>query len=171
MFEILRSTSILNHYLLLGLSLTLYWIQEDSSCINVTKESYQLSNVAMGDEIPFDCEDAFYQTITSNGQSALVKYNSLEASIFDIALDTIATFDFEVNSAGFNPIDNYIYCLSISSDLIRLHADGSYTNLGNLDIASNTYVGDFTSSGEFYIRGTDSIAYVVDVNTLSLIHI
>ena len=127
------------------------------------------TSASHSDAIPFDCEPAFYQVNAFNGQSVLVKYDIEESIYDDIQFDTIAIIDgFELNSAGFNPLDNFIYCLTRSNHLIRIHADGTYLDLGELDIQGNTYVGDFTATGDFYILGFSENVYVTDVTTLEV---
>jgi PKD repeat protein len=130
----------------------------DSMSMNITVLSY--------DPTPFGCKPAFYQTINAN--SSLLQY---DASNVDVGFNWIADFGYQVNATAYNPLDNYIYTIQRFGipNLIRVHADGSMIDLGDINgLPGNVYVGDITSSGEYYIKNGGITVYKVDIATLQV---
>lgn len=133
--------------------------------------TYKLQNSSIGSEldpIPFNCTSGFYHTISDGRITVMHKYT---VSDIDIEAEVIATLDFPVNATGYNPIDNFIYTIKTgTSELIRIHADGTFAILGHVDVGDTPLVADFTDEGDFYIRDTDdnSLVHILDVNTLEV---
>ena len=127
-------------------------------CSSVFGNKYSL------DTIPFDCSPAFFQTY--DNPSNLVQY---DATSVNTGFNSLINFTFNVNSTGFNPVDNYIYTIARpNNQLIRVHGDGTFVNLGQVNGLGNNYVGDFTDDGLYYVKGGGARVYVIDVNTLNV---
>lgn len=137
-----------------------------SNCLGEVDSFAREVTVFNYDPTPFGCKPAFYQTINRN--SSLLQY---DASNVDVGFNWIADFGYEVNATAYNPLDNYIYTIQRYGvpNLIRVHADGSMVDLGDLNgLPGNVYVGDITATGEYYIKNGGNTVYKVDISTMQV---
>lgn len=72
------------------------------------------------------------------------------------------------NGLGLNPVDGYLYAMSLSN-LIKINpATGAYTNLGAVSGApSNVNAGDIDNLGNYYVKGNKTTIYKINLVTLS----
>ncbi len=74
-----------------------------------------------------------------------------------------------MNSLGFNPLDNYLYMITQSADLLRVGQGGTFENLGGIDGINRSYfVGDFLRDGT-YVLGNGRTLFLVDISRMEVI--
>ncbi|MCP4437948.1 MAG: hypothetical protein GY810_03310 [Aureispira sp.] len=115
----------------------------------------------------FDCSHLFYQIYGKSAQVASI--NTVGSNFENIGEGYGAI----CKAAGYNSNDSYAYgLLHRSNQLIRIHADGSFENLGSVNAlgALDWNAGDFGDDGLFYVKaggGTDQLLGI-NVHTKSV---
>ena len=113
---------------------------------------------------PFTCDVVFYQMRNSGANSLLVKFASVSATVTPTAAIS-AIQAININSIGYNPVDNYIYGLrqqTAAPQLYRIGQSGyelvgtiSNSVPGGFDL-NTTFVptaGVFDAAGRYYFAG------------------
>ena len=111
-----------------------------------------------------DCEAGFYQTTDADGKFVRNAYDGTSLSFTQISV-----FGFKVNGTGYNIKDNFLYTVTRPGNrLIRFTFDGSYTDLGEIDI-NGAATGGFDNDGNYYLTGVgNDVISKVDVTTLAV---
>ena len=105
----------------------------------------------------FDCDPGFYQVI--KGQFA--EFDPSSGVYTPIGAD-----DSNYNAMGHRPADGYIYGIR-GKTLLRIDDSGTATPLGQLNVVSGAYTGDFGDDGLLHISRGGQDWYKVDVDTLT----
>lgn len=112
---------------------------------------------------PFNCDVVFYQMRNTGGNSQLVKFASVGATITPTAVFT-AVKGTTLNSIGYNPVDNFIYGIISSGTTPLLYRVGQtgYELVGTINnglpggfsVATFTpTAGVFDAAGRYYFAG------------------
>lgn|GEM_PF-6057375 len=97
--------------------------------------------------VTFDCQSGFYQIASDK----FLVYKTSSESYEEIGTGIGTT---ETNSYGYNTVDNHIYGLNNSKELIRINKDGSAVKLGVVTgLSERGNSADFGSNGELYCIG------------------
>ncbi len=100
---------------------------------------------------PFVCDSHFYQV--SNGQFYVLNFPGFTYS----KVGSAATVT-NLNSAGWNPADNYIYAMASNTSLRQIASDGSITTPGTITGLTAENGGDFISNDKMIVVSTGSAA-------------
>ncbi len=115
---------------------------------------------------PFTCDVVFYQMRNVGSNSLPIKFTAVNATVTPTAVYT-AVRGTNVNSIGYNPVDNYIYGLRAYTGVPQLYRIGQsgYQLVGNVITAPGgatlggsflPTAGVFDAAGRFYFTGQGS---------------
>ena len=121
--------------------------------------------------VPFPaCGPEMYISRGPNAQTNTT-LSQLDISSVPFTLTPLGQGGLPYNAIGFNPADNLIYGIEISTrNLVRVYADGTterLANIANLPAPPATPVGNSYNSGEI---GTDGYLYVMTQSTVDRIY-
>lgn len=119
-------------------------------------------------QVPFECNDQFYQVFTFQGQQ--LAYD-LVSNTFVIAPNNAGE---GYNAVGYRIADNFAYGLASTGNLLQISADGSVIDLGPVaGLAGSAQAGDFGPDGLLYIHQNAVVpAEIVgiDVDTVTAVN-
>jgi uncharacterized repeat protein (TIGR01451 family) len=107
-----------------------------------------------------------YHNSNSSGGAALRKWSTTGP----LTSSAVGTFTTSLYALAFNPVDRFLYALNPSRVLVRIDANGVLQTLGTVSLNFNASlsVGDFDSSGNYWIlQGDSGILYRININTLN----
>jgi uncharacterized repeat protein (TIGR01451 family) len=117
-----------------------------------------LTSVDFGDEQAnsfSQCEDAFQTKGGTVGSIQLFKLDMLNAELNVYPLGSTTTYH-DINSIGFNQLDNFIYGYRRDQDrFTRIDEDGKWTELTATDgfVTDDSYLGDIKSDEGYWVLG------------------
>ena len=122
-------------------------------------------------QVPFPCNDDFYQIVGDNGQ--LLTYD-LESDTVTFAPNNAGT---TLNAAGIRIADGFAYGIFTDNGaLARISLDGTVENLGPVaGLPADRYpTGDFANDGLLYVysnglNGNFNRIYAINVDTISVV--
>jgi uncharacterized repeat protein (TIGR01451 family) len=116
---------------------------------------------------PFNCDVVFYQVKNTTTVSQIVKFASVSGTITPTGVYA-GTQPTQLNSLGYNAVDNYMYALSSVTStptLVRVGASG-YASVGTINnglagglALNNTFfptAGVFDAAGRYYFAGQNT---------------
>ncbi|MGL4772524.1 MAG: DUF11 domain-containing protein, partial [Clostridium sp.] len=104
----------------------------------------------------FGCTQIGFQTIIDGSNVTFSEVNLVSGKIVQKA-----TIPLQIWCIGLNPIDGFLYGVTNTANLIRIHSDYSYDNLGvvsNLPVA-NYNTGAIDENGYYYIYSVGATRY------------
>jgi len=119
----------------------------------------------------FTCDAVTFQTVGPQLKIGTVDTTDSPASL--VYTNVGAAHANNLNAAGYNPVDNFIYAMEWSGsgapDLVRIASDGTYDTIGPLQSPGqqqNYPAGDVSPDGHLIITGTpNQTIWSVDVTT------
>ena len=126
-------------------------------------ESTRLIQASQSALPKFSCDGTVYHI--KNDKLYRIDISDGSPTVSDPFLD----YSVNMNSLGFNPLDNYLYMQTVNRDVLRVGSNGSYENLGRITGINEFYfVGDFLRDGT-YILGNGRNLYAVDLSTMTVV--
>ena len=119
-------------------------------------------------QTPFTCDGSFYQTIREGTQYKFYLTNPDPVGFTLISNLTAAGLPGEINSIGFNPVDNFIYGINPEPPyrLFRIDATGSFVSLGTISgLSGRNQSGAINNSGELFVCGASGRLYRINLTT------
>ncbi|PWQ97378.1 GEVED domain-containing protein [Leucothrix pacifica] len=143
-------------------------------------EDYAVTITAAPSGPAFSCTADIYMSTAANS-TANTLLSKIEKSGSSYALTSVGSGD-NYNALGYSTADNYLYAIGNSRNLLRVYADGSTSNLGNItglpDVDGFRYIAaDMDGAGNLYVADDPAPSgassplnsiYVVNVNSVSV---
>lgn len=113
---------------------------------------------------PFTCDVVFYQVRNAGGQSQVVRFASINSTVTPTGVYS-ALQNVQLNSIGYNPVDNYVYGIQSVPQIPALYRVGAsgYELVGSINNplaggtaftnAFNPTAGVFDAAGRYYFAG------------------
>lgn len=120
-------------------------------------------------QVPFTCQDQFFITLLRNEVSSLSEV-IIDPRTTNVVFQSInPSLRFQVNSAGYRSVDNFIYCIDPNErSLIRIDATGSAQRLAYLPLNRTLafFAGDVSPDGKYLVViGTANLQAGIEVAT------
>mgnify|MGYP003616925903 FL=1 len=138
--------------------------------INLTVAATSITGLRFGitNKPKFNCNTSMY---LSQGFPSTTLYR-VNTSTNPVTYDPIGVASgIQYNAIGINPVDGYMYGMIIGSNqVIRIYADGTYSNLGAVSglPASNYWSGEIDEEGNYYLISEFAL-YKINLTTLTSI--
>lgn len=118
---------------------------------------------------PFPCDGTLYQTAHQNTQFILYRLDPSRTPMRFIQVANLTTTGgiSNINSIGYNPIDNLIYGMPVNGgELYRIDVNGDVEIMGNTGLNVFKNAGTFDVSNNYYVFGANTL-YQVDITNLT----
>jgi len=104
--------------------------------------------VTLGSQTPFTCSSNMY--LAQNTPTQLFRFDTSSNPFVVSPVGSASPVNY--NAAAYNPVDNYIYALDTSANLIRIGAGGGVLTLGTVtNLPGTSIAGEIGPDGTYYV--------------------
>ncbi|MGI6855383.1 DUF7507 domain-containing protein [Mesorhizobium sp. 1B3] len=104
--------------------------------------------VTLGSQTPFTCSSNMY--LAQNTPTQLFRFDTSSNPFVVSPVGSASPVNY--NAAAYNPVDNYIYALDTSANLIRIGAGGGVLTLGAVtNLPGTSIAGEIGPDGTYYV--------------------
>ena len=142
-------------------------IEGEPAFINILNDD---NNVPANFE-PFICDQKLYQTLFVNNAFRFYEVDEDTGAFTELANLTDNGVIAQINSIGYNPVDDFIYGIESTGNpyrFYRIDRDGDVQYLGDITgLSGNNQAGTFDVLGNYYVTGRSRKLFRIDINTLT----